>query len=288
MKLALSLFALLFLASAVHAQEAESDIRRVVLTDGTIYVGIIEDENADPLVLTTQDGIRREFAQDRVVEITELIDGKFFRTDPVRSRVFFAPSARTMGEGKVRADLAGYAPSVTYGITDNVDVLATGFLSFGTGGGGITPLVGLKATVVDNESVQVALGASALFAFGDGDGGFAAVPYGVATVGSETSSVSFGAGGLVGGSFDSGDFGVANGVILGVGGEKQINNGVKLFVEALTVVGLDGGGDVGTLILPGVRLFGNNFAFDIIGFVVTDYNSVYGFAPLPARISYTF
>ena len=70
-----------------------------------------------------------------------------------------------------------------------------------------------------------------------------------------------------------------------MGGEVQVNNGVKLFFEALTIVGE---GDSGLLLLPGVRLFGDRFAFDIIGVVVTDFESVYGFAPIPARLSYRF
>ena len=284
----LALLALTFgvLASGAAAQEAEEP-RRVILTDGTVFVGTVEDENADPVVVVTTDGLRREFARERVAEILPLIEGRFFRTDPVRSRVLFAPSARTMGAGETRVDLAGYLPSVTVGLGDRVDFLATGFLSF-SDGGGFSPLLGIKGQVVDTEDFQLALGASAIIGIGGGESGVAAVPYAVATVGNDVGSLSFGAGGFVGSSSSLEGVEVADGFVLGIGGERQLNNGVKLFVETLTLVGLDGSGTVGTAIFPGVRLFGDNFAFDIIGFVVTDYGSLYGFAPVPARLSYTF
>lgn len=110
------------------------------------------------------------------------------------------------------------------------------------------------------------------------------MPYGVATFGDVTKSVSVGVGGLLG-NID-GEVEVADGVVLGLGGEYQINNGVKLIGEALTLV--SGEGDTGVLLLPGVRLFGERFAFDIFGFLAVGEGEAVGFAPLPSRVSYTF
>ena len=166
-----------------------------------------------------------------------------------------------------------------------MDLLASGFLTVGNEFA-LTPLIGIKGQIFRSEQVQVAIGASALFTTGDGEA-FGAIPYVVATVGSETGSVSFGAAGAVGGAFGSG-LDVAEGIVYALGGDKQINNGVKLFVESYVGVGLDGGGEVGAVIIPGVRFFGNSFAFDVVGFIATDFDNVYGFAPIPARLSYTF
>ncbi|NNF59360.1 MAG: hypothetical protein HKN04_14085 [Rhodothermaceae bacterium] len=272
----------LLAALPVSAQEA-SQTRRVVLTNGDIYVGTVVDENADPLVIVTTDGLERQFARDRVALVAPLIRGRFFRTDPVKTRLFFAPTARTLGGGEFRGDLTPY-PSVTVGLGDRVDLLATGFVAFGDGAF-VTPLVGVKGLIYEGGSTQIALGTSAIFGFGSGDDGFLAVPYGVATFGDETRAVSIGLGGALGGSIGTGDVEIANGVVFGLGAETQINNGVKLFVESLVGIGE---GDSGLLVLPGVRFFGNRFAFDLIGFVATDFESVIGFAPIAARLSYNF
>ena len=281
------LCALVALASFATPAEAQTDpdLRRVVLTNGDIYVGVVEDEGADPVVVLTTDGVERQFPRDRVELIAPLIRGRFFRTDPVRTRFFLAPTARTLGGGEFRGDLTYIFPSITAGLGDRVDLLASGVLSFGDGFL-VTPLVGLKGQVVSTESVQVALGTSAVFAFGDGaDGGFQALPYAVATFGDETRAVTLGLGGSFGGSIGDADVEFGNSVIVGFGAETQVNNGVKLFVESLANVGE---GDTGLLVLPGVRFFGSRFAFDVIGFVATDFETLYGFAPVGARASYGF
>ena len=272
----------LLLAPAAWAQ-SNDDLRRVVLVNGDVYVGTVADEDADPIVVRTRDGLERSFPRSQVDQVLPLIRGRFFRADPVRTRFTIAPTARTLGGGEARADLY---PSVTVGLSDRVDGLATGFLSFGTGAV-LSPLLGVKAQVYATETAQVALGTSALFAFGDLDDdsviGALAVPYVVATLGDETRAVTFGVGGAIG-SLD-GEIELSNGVVLGAGAEVQVNNGVKLFVEALGTVGE---GEDGVLVIPGVRLFGDRFSLDIIGFIATDGEDLIGFAPIPARLSYRF
>ena len=281
-RLLLSALVALLLSAAAVAQ-SNDDLRRVVLVNGDVYVGVVADEAADPVVITTTDGVERRFPRSQVELVAPLINGRFFRADPVRTRLFFSPTARTLGGGEFRGDLTPY-PSITAGLSDRVDLLATGVVAFGDGLF-VTPLVGVKGQVHRSETSQVALGTSAIALIGDGDDGFLAVPYVVATFGDETRSLSVGAAGVVGGSIGSGDVEIANGVALGLGFETQINNGVKLFVEALGGVSE---GESGLLVLPGVRFFGNRFAFDVIGFVATDFDTAIGFAPSGARISYGF
>lgn len=299
-----SFAALLVLLIAVPALQAQDrpDLRRLILVNGDIYVGVVADESADPVTIRTTDGVERRFSQAEIERIAPLIRGRFFRTDPVKTRLFFAPTARTLGGGEFRGDLAYFYPSITAGVSDRVDMLATGFVTFGDGAF-VTPLVGIKGQVYDGENAQVAIGTSALIALG-GDGGFGAVPYIVATFGDETRSFSAGAGGFVGSVAN--DIDIANALVYGLGGETQINNGVKLFVEALGLIGFDSNEEVcvddtygrycyqednigeGLLILPGVRFFGDRFAFDVIGGIATDFESVYGFAPVGFRASYGF
>lgn len=287
--------------------QTDAEVRRVVLLNGDVYVGVVEDETADPVVIVTRDGVRREFRQDQVEMIAPLIRGRFFRTDPVGTGLVIGPTARTQGGGAVRVGLTAIVPTVNVGVSDRVDLTGAGGFSFGSEGGGFLPLLGIKGSVVQRDGLTVALGASGAAVLGseyedyqcdefgctvtsrDNDS-FLAIPYGVVTVGDETRAATFGVAGFVGGVEGEG-FSVADGVALWAGGELQLNNGVKLIGEAITAVGE---GDSGVLLLPGVRLFGSSFAFDIVGFItIGDYDGgdgleLYGFAPIPLRLSYTF
>lgn len=302
MRLATTAFVLLcLLAPLARAQDTAQ--RRVVLTSGRTFVGLVQDERADPLVLVGSDGLRREFPRADVVEVGPLIRGRFFRTDPVRTRHLFLPTARTIGGSTARVGLAPY-PEVVYGVSDRVDLNATGYLLATSSDFGISPLVGVKATVVEQPGLAVALGASAIATFGgqttyydidpngtpilreEGGTDFLAVPYAVATFGDATRSATLAIGGLLGRFGDGvGSNEVADGVVVGVGGELQVTNGVKLFAEAYVPFGA---GDSGLLVIPGVRFFGDRFSFDVVGFLATDFNETIGFVPIPARVSYTF
>ena len=123
----LSLFLLLVvLASAAEAQTPEP--QRILLVNGDVYVGVVIDGDSDPIVVRSSDGIERRFARDQVADILPLINGRFYRTDPVRTRFFIAPTARTLGGGEFRGDLTYFYPSVTAGLSDRVDLLESGFV----------------------------------------------------------------------------------------------------------------------------------------------------------------
>ncbi len=297
------LVAVLLAAPLVRAQ-ADPALRRVVLTDGSVYVGTVADEAADPLVVVTTDGVTRTFARARVETVAPLIRGRFFRTDPVRSRLFLSPTARTIGGGQVRLSFLG-APNVAVGLTDHVDASATGYLALGDGGG-ILPLLGIKGTIWQAGNVSVALGASVLIPLtGDEtiDGSAVAFPYGVVTVGDETRSVNIGLTGVVGRSGSDGDVEFGDGAALSLGGEVQLNNGVKLIMDGIVPIT---DGFSGAAAFPGIRLFGNRFAFDVFGIVAVYrddtevYNpttqtfttrsetKVFAFAPIGGSVSYTF
>lgn len=305
-----TLLALLLLAAPFARAQEGPPLRRVVLIDGSVYVGTVADEAADPLVVVTTDGVSRTFAQAQVEAVTPLIRGRFFRTDPVRTRLFVSPTARTVGDGRVRLSVLG-APNVAVGLSDRVDVSATGYFALGDGAA-VLPLLGMKGTVVQAEGVSVALGASVIVPIGANvSGAFAAFPYAVASFGDETRSVNIGVTGAFGGDGD-GEFAVGQGAALSIGAETQLNNGVKLVVDGIVPVGgadeaFGEGTRVRGLILPGVRLFGNRFAFDVFGAIAVytkidyDYSPFSGiprevgrttkffaFAPIGASVAYTF
>ena len=95
-----------------------------MLTDGTVLIGIIADENADPLVILTANAIEQRIPRDRVAEITPLYAGRFTRLDPNRTRLFLAPTGCSLGRGNGRFSAYAIIPSVAYGATDRIDVSA--------------------------------------------------------------------------------------------------------------------------------------------------------------------
>lgn len=269
MRLSSFALCLLGLALAAPLAAAQSDeVRRVILVDGTVIIGTIADESADPLVVLSRDGLERRIPRDRVAEITGLVAGRFSRLDPTRSRLLLTPTARTIGAGSTRLSLLSYiVPNVAYGVTDRVDISATGFLTFGSGGGGVLPVLGVKGTIVQQPGVSVALGLSGAIQIGGefDDNAFVGVPYGVVTVGSEVASVNFAVGGAFGGSLGQDQVELAEGVILSVGGERQLTNSLKFLGEAIVPIGE---GTTAAAGLAGLRFFGDRFSIDVYGVVV--------------------
>lgn len=281
-----ALVALAALAPAASSQD-RSDLRRVVLVDGSVLVGFVADESADPVVITTEDGVEQRVPRARVAEITPLIGGRFYRLDPTRTRTIIAPTGRTLGGGKVRlGSLVYLLPNVTVGLNDRVDLGGTALLTFGDSDLFLLPVLGAKVNLVDTGSFAAAVGSSLIvpLSSGDEEGFVIFAPYGAVTVGDELRAVSASVTGLLGGSFDSGDVEVADGVIFTLGGEVQLNNGVKLLADVYLPIGE---GTSGTAFLPGVRFFGDRFSVDVYGALVGLDGSFGGFAPI-ANFAYTF
>ena len=280
------LLALAFLiAYPASAQEAP-EARRVVLTDGTVLIGTIVDESADPLVLITTNGIEQRIVRDRVSEITPLYAGRFTRLDPNRTRLFVIPTGRTLGRGNGRVSTFVYLlPNVAYGATDWLDVSGSAFLVFGDGGGALVN-ANVKAQPVRVGGTSVAIGATASLPIGDGGAdGVAGFLYGVGTFGSETTAFTTGVVGLYGFDITAGDAAFADGAAILAGVEHQVSSSIKLITENYLLVG--DGVSTGFVSLNGVRLFGDRFAVDLYGVLGVFDGSVGGFAPI-ANFSYNF
>jgi|GEM_PF-5825010 len=281
-----SFLLLLVLAITTTVATAQDATRRVVLTDGTVVVGVVDDEAADPVVVRTPSGVEQRIPRDRVARIEGLASGRFARVDPTRTRLVFSPTGRTLGRrGQTRLGLLSVViPNVTYAVTPTVDIGGAGVLVFGSGGGGVL-VPGIKAQVVRTDGLDVALGGSVVVPLAEGtDGGIAVTPYLAATFGDAARAATVGVTGFIGGSLSSGEFETADGVLLTVGGEVQVSNSVKLLAEALVPIAE---GDSGVLVLPGVRFFGDRFSADVFGVIGSLGGEVAGFAPL-GSFTYNF
>lgn len=281
-----ALLVLVLLATAAQAQDAR---RRIVLTDGAVIVGVVQDETADPVVVFTEGGVEQRVPRARIDRIEALPgNGRFTRVDPTRTRLVFSPTGRTMGRaGQVRLGvLSVVIPNVTYAVSDRVDLGGAGVIAIGSGGAGVL-VPGAKVQVLATDGAAIALGVSAVIPItsdSDANGAFIASPYLAATFGDETRAVTLGVAGFFGGDVSTGDFEAANGVLLSGGGELQVSNSVKLLGEVIVPVGE---GSSAVILLPGVRFFGDRFSADLFGFVGSAEGEVAGFAPL-ASFTYNF
>ncbi len=290
------LFALVALASAAQAQS--EDVRRVVLVSGTVLIGTVADETADPVVILTADGVEQRVPQAQIVEITPLLDGKFTRYDPARTRLFFSPTARSLGAGAKRFSAYYIFPSVAFGVTDRFDVsvgstiplISSEIVALGLNGNA-------KLTVVESEGFAAAVGGSVTIPISTvaAPPGAIGTVYAVATIGGEAGAMTVGAYGLYLASFeDDIDSDFANGTALLLGFDRQLSDRFKLVSENYVVLafGEDFSGrnetDVLFGTLTGVRFFGDQLAADIavaLGASDGDFSTI----PIPyLGLSYTF
>lgn len=281
--------AALLLTFGASASAQTSDERRVILTDGTVLIGTVDDESADPVVVRSRSGIEQRVRRADIAEILPLIAGRFTRTDPTRTRTILSPTGRTLGSGTKRLGTALYLiPNASFGVTDRIDLSGTALLAIGDGGG-VLPALGAKVGLVDTGTVSAAAGAAVAFPItGDSDvnGSVLVTPYVAITVGSELRSFTLGATGAFGRDGSSGDTYGGDGVLFQLGGHSQISNSVALVGEVLIPVADGGNGLDSTVgILPGVRFFGDKYSVDVYG--VLDLSEFVGFAPL-ANFAYTF
>jgi hypothetical protein len=259
------------LADAAAAQHVE--VQAVKLVNGATYHGWVT-ESADSLSIELASGGTLVLARSQVRSVTavtgQVRDGDFWAQDPNETRLFFAPTARTLPRG------AGYVsvymfvlPFVGYGLTDAV-TLAGGIIPvFGED----MPLVGYaapKVRVLATERMQAAVGGLAFFSSEASES--VGILYAVTSFGqSSDASVSLGAGFGYAGSK------MARTPVLMAGFETRMSRRTKLVSEnwifprdgvALSIgprfMGDRMSGDFG-LALP---LFsGGAFAFPLVNFV---------------------
>ena len=256
---ALLLFAFLAPTGAASAQasqpaqaaEGRVEVHELVLRDGSRLFGSIERETDTEIVFRTQSGATVTARRIDIVSLKRvkgrIEQGEFLRNDLHRSRLFFAPTGRSLDKGQVSVGVFEFlAPFVQVGVTDRLSL------------GGGTPLVfGIdedyrpfwftpKYQVLNAEKVQAAVGVLQLF---NTDGDTAGIAYGVSTFGSSDNAVTVG-----GGVAYSGE---DRGGIVMVGGERRVRNNLKLITENYVWQGGDG------ILSGGVRFLGERLSADL-------------------------
>jgi hypothetical protein len=257
------------MAPAAWAQQAAAvqtnDVYELVLRDGSRLYGSIERETDQEVVFRSSGGATLTAKRADIVTLRRVTgrveEGKFFRSDEHRSRLFFAPTARSLRRGQVSVGVFEFfAPFVQVGVTDK----------FSIGGG--TPLVfGIdeferpfwitpKMQVFDTGKAQAAVGVLHVFS---GAGESAGIGYGVATFGSEDNAITAGAGI----AYDGDD----QGALFMLGGERRVRSNLKLISENYITKGGNG------IVSGGLRFIGGRLSADLALAVPVGLDDLYVF-----------
>ena len=243
-------------AGQVFAQAPEhvtsSIVYELVLSDGSRVYGTVEKETEEEVVVRTSSGVIVTAQRIQIVTLKpvvgRIVRGEFQRSDPNTTRLFFAPTGRSLKKGEAYLGVYQvFVPSLQVGVTDRFSIGGgTPLLIFDDGWERpywITP----KVQVFDSGGVQVAAGV--FHAFNPNSEG-AGIAYGVATAGSQTGSITGGAG--VAYTIDGGRSFVAM-----FGGDRQIARSIKVITENYIIQ--DGNG----VLSLGFRFFGEQLSADL-------------------------
>ena len=231
---------------------APDALQELVLKDGTRAFGRVEQVDGDRVSFRTTAGAVIAVERAQIVSVRaaagRIVNGEFRPADPNPTRLFFAPTGRSLkrGEGYVGV-YEILLPFVQVGVTDRISVGAGTPLIFGFDGEHpfwFTP----KAQVLNLEKTQAAVGIMHFMNVGDGSFGIA---YGVVTQGSADSAITLGAGYAYERYGENDGAGVAM-----VGGEHRVSRGVKVITENYVWSG-------GGIATAGVRWMGGRLSADL-------------------------
>jgi hypothetical protein len=259
----------------VHAQDTSSTANLRPTSDGQVVVLMLRDGSqlvgrvieVTPTAIRFASALGESMVPRSVVKSVRTSDvsavhaGELWPEDPSSTRLFFAPTGRTLKQGDVYlADSYILLPSIQFGMTDRITL--GGGLSIVPGLGldeqvyYFTPKVGVYASPELNVSVgALVAGVGRL----DIEGSPVGLLYGVSTFGGPDNSVSTGAG-----------FGFAGGTrttnaILMLGGATRVSRNVALLSENYLFTE----NSTSALFSGGFRFMGERLSVDFAGVMVS-------------------
>lgn len=213
----------------VPAQLVVSDtVYEVQLADGSTIIGRVVSVSGDNVTLETQAGVRVQVTRSQIRSIRpvqgRIQDGEVWRDDPHGTRLFFAPTGRSLARGEGYFGVYElFFPFVTYGITDSF--IITAGTPIVPGAIGEFAYFGPKLRIINAPRAQLSAGVFA----GLWEGGTAGVAYGVGTWGGRDNALTAGAGWLFAADSDNAEFN--NRPLLMLGGELRTGARTKLLTE---------------------------------------------------------
>jgi hypothetical protein len=221
------------------------------LNDGSSVIGRVESIGDGRFVFRTISNIEMTVEVATVRSLTtvngRIVNGEFWREDPNPTRLFFAPTGRSLKKGEAYFGVYEVImPFVQVGVTDRFSIGGGTPLIFGdfTHPFWVTP----KLQIVNSGRTEASVGVLHFFNIDHANVGIA---YGVITQGSADSAFTIGGGY----AYARGDDHDGGAPVLMVGGEHRVSKRIKLVTENYV---FDGGG----LASGGLRLFGEKLSAD--------------------------
>ena len=222
------------------------------LNDGSSVIGRVESLSEERFVFRTTSGVEMTIENSAVRSIGpfdgRIVNGERWRDDPNPTRLFFAPTGRSLKKGE--AYLGVYEillPFVQVGVTDRISIGAGTPLVFGDFEQPfwVTP----KVKLIETRSTAVSAGVMHFFNIDEASIGIA---YGVVTQGSADNAVTVG----LGYSYARTDDEDAGSAVVMLGGERRVSRRVKVVSENYVFKG-------GGFVSAGVRFFGEKLSADL-------------------------
>jgi hypothetical protein len=207
--LLLFIFMLATTFQQVSAQnETDSALIRIETRDGNEYVGRLVSQDADKVILLTENLgeisiLTKDIVAQKEILPDQVKDGEIWFPNPQATRYFWAPNGYGLKKGE------GYYQNIwvlwnqfAYGITDNFSIGATVIPLFLFGGGPTPVFINPKISFpLEKNKFNLGAGALAGTVLGESDATFG-ILYGVSTFGTPDNNVSIGLGyGFAGGEW---------------------------------------------------------------------------------------
>lgn len=226
-------------------------IQELELNDGSSVIGRVESVTGDRFVFRAASGVEMTVEVSAVRSLKpvtgRIVNGELWREDPNPTRLFFAPTGRSLKKGEAYFGVYEIIlPFVQVGITDRVSIGAGTPLIFGDFERPfwVTP----KIKLTESRSTAVSAGVMHFFNIDEASIGIA---YGVVTQGGTDNAVTVG----LGYSYARTDDEDAGSGVLMLGGERRVSRRVKLVTENYVFKG-------GGFVSGGVRFLGEKLSAD--------------------------
>ncbi|MCX8010794.1 MAG: hypothetical protein N3A61_06555 [Ignavibacteria bacterium] len=251
------------------AQVDTSAVVRITFTDDSEIQGQILEDRNDTLFFRSMAGINMSIPKSQVnnVEIIKgyWMDGKFRRLDPNRSRLLFAPTGRTLDEGKGYFSVYElFFPFLSYGITDFLTISGGFSLAPGLSFDDQMKYIAPKIRVLHTENIDLSGGVLYAsvdkYSFG--------IAYAVGSFGRPNICFTGGLGwGFVEGKF-------SDSPLIMIGAEAQISNSIKWISECWIPPEAEA-----VIVSLGIRFFGDYLAADFALLTTTKASGSFPFLP---------
>lgn len=231
----------------------DSGVVEVLLPDGSVLAGRIVGDTTEIIRLQLLSGDVIELRRGSLREVRPLVgrvvNGRVWRRDPNATRLFFAPTGRSLSSGQGYISVYELVvPFLALGVTDRVTLAAGTPLVFG-GGGERVFWIAPKLQVARTDRLAASVGV--LHFFSTSDVGGLGIAYGVATVGTGDDALTAG----VGYGYAEGE--LSRQPVLMLGGEVRSGRSIKLITENYVLPG------EGALLSGGIRFFGERLTADL-------------------------